>query len=1059
MNRVKISGFICFFIVSLTSVALAQTLTLTGVLTDLTTGEPIPFGSVYLNGTSQGTSTNELGSYTLTAVPLGTVEVVASSIGYQTVKKTMRLTNSKGQTVDFVLKPADNQLAAVTVRASRDKVWERQRRQFEKQLLGNLFGDQCEITNAYTLQFQTRNTHLTATATEPLRIDNNALGYRLTYDMQHFDATSAKVFYGGTSQFVNLLTTSPKQADRYRQNRMRAYWGSTRHLLASLINGTWETEGFLVYYEDLLRPISTDTDPPTLYNAISRFRRLIPVNPDSLIRPGPLPNERRLVTQRPLVIFYTKATSAYSPYRDARYAYSQLRLPQGEMLITTDGLISQPNGMEMKGSLADDRLSTLLPADWQPERTSSAGTVAINEKPTIPADAGLQRIRDAFGTVSAYMAPPVFVQVDKPFYTTGDRLWLSAYVLDAVTNQLLADEAALHVELLNPVGQLVQHQWLRAEQGRAEGSFRLSDTLASGNYYLRAYTEADRNAPAPAFERFVVVYNGAGKAVTPVAGRSNPYRTRADFAPRAASLQVRTRISPDSSQLLIEIGQKTGVSNDTVYMLIQQGGRLVWDATIYLTAHDTRVAVPVARLPAGLVQVLLYNAKGQLLTARPTIVLKATEPITVMIKADKAHYVPRESIGLAISLSEAGQPVAASFSVSVLDADQVPVDTVAVSFLTHLVMAHNPYVADSIVELSGVNVTGQLLRSSGEPFSNVQVVLSSFDMAQPFVKISQTDTGGRFRLTGLPITDTLTGYAQVSDQQSRKLAARDAQIRFDTPGYGWPVDILVAPPDWTLLSGPLKASRERQLSDPVAFRDNTARQLAEVKVKARKIDESDQAVRQMSLHSGADEVIKFSEKQGGQFGNLYEMLAGRAAGVVVHQMPGTSGRNAGYSVAIRGVGSANLDNAPLFLIDGMPIAKESLAQITPNTIERIEVLKNAATAGVYGVRGGNGVIAFYTRRGGRSSQPPAVFPVQLIGYSGETPSFSVPRQDEDIPATNTTPDRRDVLYWKPLAQTDSKGQAGLLFPISDIVRTLRVQVEGITQDGRPVSATVLIPVR
>lgn len=58
-----------------------------------------------------------------------------------------------------------------------------------------------------------------------------------------------------------------------------------------------------------------------------------------------------------------------------------------------------------------------------------------------------------------------------------------------------------------------------------------------------------------------------------------------------------------------------------------------------------------------------------------------------------------------------------------------------------------------------------------------------------------------------------------------------------------------------------------------------------------------------------------------------------------------------------------------------------------------------------------------------------------------------------------TADDRDVLYWKPLMVTDSKGHSQLRFPLSDHVRTLRVVIQGVTTDGRPVHGIQLIEVQ
>ncbi len=241
-------------------------------------------------------------------------------------------------------------------------------------------------------------------------------------------------------------------------------------------------------------------------------RRLLPLNLNKLVGPGPLPFERRLASALPIVVFYTGAVSSYSPYRDVRYAYSQLVMPKGPVQFTTEGWITIPNRMEVRGSLADDRLSRLLPADWKttPLETlpaTVAGATVLSQNRFVLPDARLGRIADAFTERFRTLAPAVFVQIDKSVYATGDHIWLSAYLLDAPTHRLPVGETALQVDLLTPAGRLVQHQWLHVTDGRAVGNFRLSDSLASGTYRLRAYTDEDDGQYRPAFERSVAVYN------------------------------------------------------------------------------------------------------------------------------------------------------------------------------------------------------------------------------------------------------------------------------------------------------------------------------------------------------------------------------------------------------------------------------------------------------------------------------------------------------------------------------------------------------------------------
>ena len=99
-------------------------------------------------------------------------------------------------------------------------------------------------------------------------------------------------------------------------------------------------------------------------------------------------------------------------------------------------------------------------------------------------------------------------------------------------------------------------------------------------------------------------------------------------------------------------------------------------------------------------------------------------------------------------------------------------------------------------------------------------------------------------------------------------------------------------------------------------------------------------------------------------------MQGRIAGV---QVTSTSGAPGGtLNVRIRGVGSINAGNDPLYIVDGVQVASGSLsgqgpqnalASINPNDIESIEVLKDAAAASIYGAQAANGVVLITTKKG------------------------------------------------------------------------------------------------
>ncbi|MGF2414545.1 MAG: SusC/RagA family TonB-linked outer membrane protein, partial [Ferruginibacter sp.] len=128
--------------------------------------------------------------------------------------------------------------------------------------------------------------------------------------------------------------------------------------------------------------------------------------------------------------------------------------------------------------------------------------------------------------------------------------------------------------------------------------------------------------------------------------------------------------------------------------------------------------------------------------------------------------------------------------------------------------------------------------------------------------------------------------------------------------------------------------------------------------------------------TGAVSSVKAKDlviSSGPEVGN---MLKGKVAGLTIRQNSAQPG--GGLDILVRGAGSVNASNAPLFVVDGFPISdlqqpesggryqsgsQSILNSFNPNDIESIEVLKDASATSIYGSRAANGVILITTKRG------------------------------------------------------------------------------------------------
>ncbi len=110
--------------------------------------------------------------------------------------------------------------------------------------------------------------------------------------------------------------------------------------------------------------------------------------------------------------------------------------------------------------------------------------------------------------------------------------------------------------------------------------------------------------------------------------------------------------------------------------------------------------------------------------------------------------------------------------------------------------------------------------------------------------------------------------------------------------------------------------------------------------------------------TGSVAVMNMKEPLSENSGNIMNSMAGKLPGVnvVPDAAPGGTG-----SIRVRGMSTANSSNDPLYIIDGVPT--DNINCINPSDIESMQVLKDAASASIYGSRAANGVVIITTKQG------------------------------------------------------------------------------------------------
>lgn len=174
--------------------------------------------------------------------------------------------------------------------------------------------------------------------------------------------------------------------------------------------------------------------------------------------------------------------------------------------------------------------------------------------------------------------------------------------------------------------------------------------------------------------------------------------------------------------------------------------------------------------------------------------------------------------------------------------------------------------------------------------------------------------------------------------------------------------------------------------------------------------------------------VRASDLKGQPVSSMAEAMAGKMPGVQVSQ--GTGAPGSSLQIKVRGTGTITAGTSPLYVVDGVPLAKEQLNTFNMNDVESIEVLKDASSAAIYGSRGSNGVVLITTKKGSKGKA--------TVSYNGYYGWQTVSKKIDMLNAyeyADLVNDARNNTYTDKMESINRKraanGQSPLTFHIND----------------------------
>ena len=235
-----------------------KTFTVTGKIIDTKTGAALAGASVFCQNTTIGTISKADGSFFL-RLANGGYDMIVSYTGYETKQIRIGKDNKENDSLTIEMKEADKAMEQVVVAGSAEVAdgWSKYGQFFIDNFIGTTpNAGECVIENKDALKFYfyKKRNKLRVKSKDDLLITNNALGYKIRYQLDSFvyDYNTNVSTYAGYPLFEKM-TGTPEQDAAWEEKRSYAYSGSRLHFVRSWYDSTLKEEGFVLEMPDSMQ--------------------------------------------------------------------------------------------------------------------------------------------------------------------------------------------------------------------------------------------------------------------------------------------------------------------------------------------------------------------------------------------------------------------------------------------------------------------------------------------------------------------------------------------------------------------------------------------------------------------------------------------------------------------------------------------------------------------------------------------------------------------------------------------------------------------------------------
>ncbi|OFY61144.1 MAG: hypothetical protein A2Y71_00325 [Bacteroidetes bacterium RBG_13_42_15] len=669
----------------------------------------------------------------------------------------------------------------------------------------------------------------------------------------------------------------------------------------------------------------------------------------------------------------------------------------------------------------------------------------------------------------------VYIHTDRDEYIAGETMWFNTLVIERPNTILSGRSRVVYFEVLNRVNRPVVRKRVRIDSGSGPGMVFLPDTLSSGDYIIRAYTNWMKNfLPSNCFSKKIRIFNAIN--ITPVHHiPDRTYLTR-DKEIKNANVEIQKNIkadvvsSPDTFYIQIRSDNAGNTGNTShCYLFIQTHGIIDINKKIDLLPGNTEIVVPKKNLTPGINHITLFNDIGIPFFERYILTLPDNKqelsvesdisseprskaaveivPVELLLHSSSGTrfsiaITPASFPGKSIDLddylifgSEFGIIPEQFYGRKLREIDDDSIDeflrTVKSKWIDwKVIMSGNLPEIKYLPENENHYITGRLINiESFSPVPGKYVFISSPGKNAHFM-YDLTDKNGDFSFP-VPMNSNRISDIIIQPERSDSRIAVNIASSFSE---------LYSPlgPDTLITSFEIPAYLSKMSVNYQLNKIYGSSSAVEIPDTAELLTVKKNFYGKTDLRVILDDYIKLPVMEE----------------VFFELVPGVNMRRdkSGYEISILDpVDKRKYNMPPGLFVDGIKVDDATVvANLDPELVEQIDVVLDKYFVGDYLFYG---IVNIITRAANFSNVDLPEGAVRL-NYRVTDPAFSFVSPDfsiEDLKRSRI-PDLRNTLYWNPSVVPGDDGKIGIKFWTSDYNTDFQIDIQGITSEGKPVSS-------